>query len=351
MQRDLTKEEQRLKAKATAISSRTRSKTPSSSPTASRISLPPVPGSSSPGTAIPGVKPDSASMPPPEGSPVQSTVGDQMSPPIAPARRASVISLSTLQRPFPLRLDLSSSALRIGADEFIHPLASPVTLAPRSARPGTAGGELGDLPPDLLAMVEASAANVSNMPSAPMAGPGADIDLSMSDPTPVDIDLTMPSPSHGGDTGLGNSADKPIELDLDMEMEMDLFGDDLPQDSIPAPTLNEEHDILQSLSGGADTTSGEDIFGSLATAESEAGMSDIQGQAGASGSNSLPDFGDQAGAGPSEEHEETQFDLGGLDLTNLDANFFNDASINDVDAMSVDDFLKMGGAGEDEPTN
>lgn len=287
---------------------------------------------------------DSLSMLPPDGSPVQATVGDQISPPIPQHRRASVISLGTLQRPFPLKLDLSSSALRIGADEFIHPLASPVTLAPRSARP--TGGELGDLPPDFMSIVGPPTSGVPNLPSGHMPGgnAGIDIDLTMSDPNPAEIDLTMPSPPPGGASTLGSSADKPIELDLDM----DLFGDEVPADDMPAPPpAAEDQDILQSLAGVGAAADGEDIFGSLATVGEDSAMANVQSEAGPSGSAALPDFGGQEAAGPSEGQDHTQFDLANLDL---DPNFFDGAAMSDVEGMSVDDILKMNGVSEDVPT-
>lgn len=138
----------------------------------------------------------------------------QMSPPVSggsgssAGRRGSTISLSSLHRPaFLHKLDLSSTAMRVmNVDDpgmFTGgPLASPVTLAPKSARPATST----DIPHDFMAAFEA---------------------VTDANNRPVDIDLTLPDtePANGS-AALGNSADKPIELDMDIDMTMsDLFGD------------------------------------------------------------------------------------------------------------------------------
>ncbi|KZT22112.1 hypothetical protein NEOLEDRAFT_1138453 [Neolentinus lepideus HHB14362 ss-1] len=121
---------------------------------------------------------------------------------LAPAhsgRRPSAISLSSLHRPaFPHKLDLSSTALKLDEADILarSALASPVTLAPKSARP-TASTEF---PPDFLSSLAGASEGH------------------------VDIDLTT-SELHSGsnaDNTAGNSADKPIELDLDMDA--DIFG-------------------------------------------------------------------------------------------------------------------------------
>jgi hypothetical protein len=146
-----------------------------------------------------------------------STSGTQKSVPFSGAgsshvaRRQSTISLSTLNRPqFPHKLDLTSDALRISPAEFAQGLGgglpSPVTLAPKSARPTTTS----DLPPDFMAALT----------------------------QPVDIDLTMlpeEATTTALDPSLGSSADRPIELDLEaMEIDMPdvktLFGDEPASD-------------------------------------------------------------------------------------------------------------------------
>lgn len=116
-------------------------------------------------------------------------------------RRSSTI----LQRPaFPLKLDLSGASLRLSAEDAANFNApdgrhSPVTLAPKSARPADFAAPTGE---DIMTAIE-STANFENA----IASQRVDIDLT----TASDID-----PSLG-------SADKPIELDLDIDM-TDLFG-------------------------------------------------------------------------------------------------------------------------------
>lgn len=139
---------------------------------------------------------------PPSGSPTQPIAEDISLHPetklLSGIRRASTISLSSLQRPpFPHKLDLSATALRINPDDPLSlqsGLASPVTLAPKSS--------ISRHPPDLL------------------GGQHVDIDLTLDDD---DIAMSTSHLAGGSITGVGSSADKPIELDLDLEM--DLFGD------------------------------------------------------------------------------------------------------------------------------
>ncbi|KAH8120670.1 hypothetical protein DFH11DRAFT_1561348 [Phellopilus nigrolimitatus] len=170
----------------------------------------------------------------------------------APLRRPSKISLSTLHRnPFPLKLDLSSAALRLSTDDAglnigtlgnlsalggmnalssigIPGLASPVTLAPKSARPMAPG----EIPPEILAAL-ASAAGAGTQNTQMQ-----DQNQSHNQSQQVDIDLTLEDDLQAS-TGmqilnangsLGNSADKPIELDIDLDAHMsnltaDIFGD------------------------------------------------------------------------------------------------------------------------------
>lgn len=205
LQRDLGRERKRLQdAEKAAVASRTRSKSLSRSPTSTRV---PLPGSSS----------DAASA-----EPLTIEQRPQMSPPPtsggsggSAGRRGSTISLSSLHRPaFPHKLDISSTTLRLTAEEVSMfssgPLASPVSLAPKSARPSTNT----DIPDFMAAFGAATDAN--NRP--------VDIDLTLPDTDPpggnVNPDVRM-------NAGLGNSVDKPIELDLDgMDIDMsDLFGD------------------------------------------------------------------------------------------------------------------------------
>lgn len=115
---------------------------------------------------------------------------------IAIARRPSAISISSLQRPqVPLKLDLTSSSLRLTSDEgnglYASGLSSPVTLAPKSARP----------------------IETNEFSEQFVAYDGSVIDLTHANDRHIDA---------------GDSSDKPIELDLDMDMNVsmdDLFGD------------------------------------------------------------------------------------------------------------------------------
>ncbi|PPQ98880.1 hypothetical protein CVT24_003511 [Panaeolus cyanescens] len=133
-----------------------------------------------------------------------------------PVRRQSAISFSSLQRPaFPLKLDLSSPSLRLSEDDaslFSKEPASPVTLAPKSARPV----DTHEFPADFMAAFAAS-----SVPPDMMHPP--ELDLSA-------MHLPQKQSQMLGSVGLGDSSDKPIELDLEgMDMEMtdmnELFGE------------------------------------------------------------------------------------------------------------------------------
>lgn len=127
-------------------------------------------------------------------------------------RRPSAISISSLQRPsIPLKLDLPSSSMRISTEEgsSIYPNGppSPVTLAPKSARPMGAN----EYPHEFIATF-----------TNPV------------DPSVIDLTILPENNDHNRmkpniDPAVGSSSDKPIELDLDMsEVDMsmnDLFGD------------------------------------------------------------------------------------------------------------------------------
>ena len=175
----------------------------------------------------------------------EATIANIQASPPAPSssslsgRRPSAISISSLQRPaFSLKLDLSATSLRISAEEAAMfsstGLASPVTLAPKSAR---AMGPT-EFPPELMAAFSGPstvAADVSGRP--------------------VDIDLTIPDALEPLHSNVGDSSDKPIELDLDgMDIDMpimtDLFGDAdgggsdhvaTPADGLFSPVLGDEN--------------------------------------------------------------------------------------------------------------
>jgi hypothetical protein len=205
----LRQEERRIeeaeKASA-AVASRTRSKSKSLSPTSTRIPLPAAPDST---IAADASLPTNPQQPTPISShPTHGSI-------VGPGRRPSAISISSLQRPnIPLKLDLSPSSLRISTEEaslFSNGLASPVTLAPKSAR---AVGP-GEFPPDFMTAFTSST-GVLNQP--------VDIDLTIPDgdqPNSDEIKMSI-------DPNIGSTADKPIQLDLDtMDIDMaitDIFG-------------------------------------------------------------------------------------------------------------------------------
>lgn len=154
-------------------------------------------------------------------------------------------SLASMSRPVHnLKLDLSGPSYRMPVDEGAVQtgLASPVTLAPKSARPtGT-----NELPSDF------PFAATYNSGSRP-----ADIDLTISDIIPAtSVDLSA-----------GGSSDKPIELDLDDDLDVNaaleanamsrLFGDNsgasaasqgaseniFPTNMVGADDSTAEHDL------------------------------------------------------------------------------------------------------------
>ncbi|KAJ7171869.1 hypothetical protein C8R43DRAFT_27714 [Mycena crocata] len=354
LQRDLAREERRIKdaeaeaeAKASTIAGRTRSA--SRSPTSTRIPLPAIDLTAANG----------------EGS-RPSTADPTQSPPLSSAsimgRRPSAISISSLQRPvFPLKLDLSSNSLRISAEEaslFSQGLSSPVTLAPRSARPYGPN----ELPPDLMAAL--ASASSSSDPSRPV-----DIDLTGPDHPNPDVEMTS----------VGNSVDKPIELDLDaMEIDMamsDLFGDadsgsnnggsaveGLFTPVITGPDIalthslggaktvkEEEESFLSALGGGSD-----DIFASLQadahgdsqpTASGSAPSAAVAAPSPGSLLASFSQMGDPSHpshtSNLSNDVGET-YDLDNLDLTNLSPGFFGDPQNSDM-GFDMEELLSMGG--------
>ncbi|KAJ3923177.1 hypothetical protein F5877DRAFT_32125 [Lentinula edodes] len=257
LQRDLKKEQQRIRdeeriaaeaaaaaaAKAeaeAAANAQNVSMSPQITPSGSGESVNPISGTSTPIAST-------------NQSPVaHATVG---------GRRPSAISISSLNRPaFPLKLDLSSQSLRMSAEDAVSflpsGLRSPVTLAPKSARP---------IDYDIMA--------------------------AFNDPR-VDIDLTLtPAGSSSGmnldlDSALGSSADKPIDLDMDgMDLDQamsDLFGDSSEPDNTEAnadggglfsPHLrttgeigNSTNNFLSSIGVGGDNPNA-DIFASFGVGE------------------------------------------------------------------------------------
>jgi hypothetical protein len=271
-----------------------------------------------------------------------------------PMRRQSAISLSSLNRSaLPPKLDLSSSSMRISAEEAaLFPkglVPSPVSLAPKSARPSaTADIDL------MAAFASAAAANAGSQR--------------------VDIDLTDSPPAmRAADPSLGSSADKPIELDLDnIDMEMsdmtNLFGD-APEstpgdgqttvDSLFSPVTADSgarlstNEAPQAQKGGAaDDHIDMEILGAL-HAEHGGQRGNLFGSVanGSSGGNQQPRSGSSVAPSPSVSSGFTQagiqssvggFDLSTLDLSNLDPAWHN-MSLSDMEA-----FLNMSSTGSNQ---
>ncbi|EPQ61116.1 hypothetical protein GLOTRDRAFT_32415, partial [Gloeophyllum trabeum ATCC 11539] len=256
LQRDIDRERNRLKeAELAAKASEDQKKAEKQEAAASAL-----PASPSSEQATQLATEDVSRQPPPNRTP-------QMTPPsgaLAPShsgRRPSAISLSSLHRPaFPHKLDLSSTALKLDETDILgqNPLASPVTLAPRSARPTAAS----EFPPDFL----------TALASADASERSVDIDLSGSDP--------VPSTSH--ETGAGSSADMPIELDLDMDlgnsanlvddMAKNLFRNSAPSDNNANASVQDLMNQAQSASAGLDGAGsqqqdGMDIFNALSSSD------------------------------------------------------------------------------------
>lgn len=260
-------------------------------------------------------------------------------------RRQSAISLSSLNRSTLLpKLDLSSSSMRISAEEVaLFPkglVPSPVSLAPKSARPSaTADIDL------MAAFASAAAANSGSQR--------------------VDIDLTVaespPTMMTSVDTALGSSADKPIELDLEnIDMEMsdmtNLFGD------APEPTSGDRQTTVDSLFSPATANSGASLSANEVSQAQKGGTADDhidmeilgalnaehggQGEnlfgsvaSGSSGGNQQPHSGGSVAPPPSLVSGFTQagsnvggFDLSTLDLSNFDPAWHN-MSLTDMEAL------------------
>ncbi|KAJ6573983.1 hypothetical protein DFH09DRAFT_1456578 [Mycena vulgaris] len=350
LQRDLAREERRIKeaeaeaeAKAKTIAGRTRSA--SRSPTSTRIPLPVIDFTAANGD---GSRP--------------STADPALSPPLSsssiPGRRPSAISISSLHRPtLPPKLDLSANSLRISAEEaslFSQGLSSPVTLAPRSARPYGPN----ELPPDLMAALASASSSEASRP--------VDIDLTGPDTNP---DVKM--------SAVGNSADQPIELDLEaMEIDMamsDLFGDadsgsnndgsaveGLFTPVLPDPNMSlthslgdsrntqDEESFLSALDGRSD-----DIFASLGANAHDNTQSAPSGSA-PSASMSAPSPGSllasfsqmgdpsQSSHGNLSSEGAPAYDLDALDLSNLSPGFFGDPHNSDM-GFDMEELLSMGG--------
>lgn len=224
-------------------------------------------------------------------------------------------------------------------------LASPVTLAPKSARPMAAN----ELPPDLMAALASSEAAASS-------NSGVDIDLTL-DSGPQTDPLAQGTNIEGG---VGSSADKPIELDLDIDMsdmqEMtSIFGEDgttdvdalfSPQNADGSIKKEEEGIGMEILDAFTSSTeAGNNIFASI---EAQ-GQDSINLEPGATAAvpspgSLLANFSeavnshDDAGAVIPGAH--MPFDIDSLDLENIGSNFL-EASGSDMTLMA--EFFKADG--------
>ncbi|KAG6814434.1 hypothetical protein H0H92_007437 [Tricholoma furcatifolium] len=338
LQRDLKREEKRIKSlEDAAVATRTRSKSASLSPTSTRVPLPPVPEA------------EDTTQQPASGAPLPTPTHSPPAPPTSAGlgRRPSAISISSLQRPaLPLKLDLSSSALRITPEEAMYTsgLASPVTLAPKSARIAP-----NDFPTDLMAAFASSSQT---------------IDLTMDSD---DGDIKM------GLDGVGGSAERPIELDLqtmDIDMAMtDLFGDPTesgssdanPIDGLFSPIVIEpsgnvddkpkpEETFLEGISEAGNSI---DIFSSLAApggadeAQPSKDPSSIIPQSAPSPASLLASLASESNlqdiaqiTSNNMSVSETPFDISSLDLSNLDPTLFGGSSGSDMNfSMDMDQFM------------
>ncbi|KAJ3517633.1 hypothetical protein NLJ89_g382 [Agrocybe chaxingu] len=282
-----------------------------------------------------------------------------------PSRRASVISISSLHRPqFPLKLDLSSSSLRISEEEaamFSKGLGSPVTLAPKSARPMGSN----EFPPDLIAAF-------TSIPPDNVHG--------------HTIDLTLPSPMVQQPTiplgvGLGDSSDKPIELDLDsMDIEMSNMNNLFGGEHVPTADANAAHDGLFSpalVEGGGqiqpgdenndfDMNADDDLFGDFTA------PGDMPSEAAVGGATMLPEstsvpspgsllaqfsstshiMNTQPSSNPAVPDGAEGFDIHSLDLTHLEPSFFGNPPDSGMNfPMDMDAFLNMSSSGGEEKTD
>lgn len=348
LERDLAREQRRAReAENAAIATRTRSKSTSESPTTRKVPLPPLEVNTDVVMGPPAL--------PAQASPPQGLAN--------PTRRGSTISLSSLHRPpFPLKLDLSSSSLRMSAEEaalFSQSLPSPVSLAPKSARP-SAQTEL-----DLMAAFASATAGSSQH---------------------VDIDLTVEDdpPLPPIDASLGNSADKPIELDLDsIDMEIstmtDLFGDGTETGSgensgveglfspvVPdsgASNLAKESqedgldmEMLGALSAVDNSNHGNDVFGpsnshGLPGQHSTLGIQSAHsGNVAPSPSAILASFATSQSDGTSHQLPggDSNFDLSTLDLANFDL-FNRPPDMNLMDMEALLNSMGQGGGNSDGP--
>lgn len=222
---------------------------------------------------------------------------------------------------------------------FKKGLASPVTLAPKSARLGP-----NEFPPEFMAAF----ANSSVPPDVTSEPPTIDLTLPNSLHAPQeDNDSTM-------NNGVGDSSDKPIELDLDIEMAnmTDIFGDPDADDSedsnirdgLFSPVLDEERPQAENFEN---FVANPDLVSQLAAAEpsilqSHPASAPSPGSLLAQFSSSRmmdhkPSLSDNVPIMPEN------FDINTIDLHNLPTGFFSNAQDSGVSfPMDMEAFLTLG---------
>jgi len=198
----------------------------------------------------------------------------------------------------------------MGPDDLISlsasGITSPVTLAPRTARPGTATGEI---PPDLMAAIASSEAAAASRP--------VDIDLTLDSDSvvePQSMNLNM-------EPSLGGSVDKPIELDLDIDMEdmedmTGIFG--------PEPSSGGVENLFSPTEGRVKV---EEIFPDFSAVENT-GRDLFQSIGAATSQNSGHPHASGAGESP--------FDLTSIGLGSIDQSFLLPSSSD----MTLDELFK-----------
>lgn len=176
----------------------------------------------------------------------------------AQARRPSTISLSSLRgprlgAPFPLKLDLSSTALRLDPAQLSQPLASPVTLAPKTGRPPASAIEPDSMEAEILQAMTAENSDhvpgLDSMPTLPSLPPLPDTEMS-----------ELQAAAAQSASQIANT-DTVVDLDLGDAADMEsLFGDVSSAVEMNAPSLPLDSSITQA--DGLVASADDDLFGS-----------------------------------------------------------------------------------------
>lgn len=293
--------------------------------------------------------------------PSESEIRTRQSTPVgkAPLRRPSKVSLSTLHRnPFPLKLDLSSASLRLdesslnmssfglgnlGSLGTMGGLASPVTLAPKSARPMAPG----EIPPEILAALATATSDPSEQ----------DVLMQGQDDTRVDIDLTLDDDLQTMSVlgaGANGSVDQPIDVDMDLDqvdvenLANDFFGGDEGNDKSmssdrqgvegifgPMGPMGDNNSRIQADTQGIDMSFLNALSTQGQTEALFASLNDAQGASSSSGS--APGFSANSSA------SNLPFDIG--QVGSMD-DFLKDASKDMTQLLGATE-VKAGGPDED----